>query len=275
MVYNTSVETELRLKLAHIACTFDLPPAALVPGLADRYRAFQSWEGEPELRMTVRFWATEPEETEPPVTFRRGASLTLERHDIHATIDLSTGRGEAALWESPYTFDSFLRMLYAGLLPWRGGFLVHAAALLREGRTMLLPGLSGAGKTTLSGLSQGWARVLSDELPIVLKQEQGYQTFGTPFWGNFFQGEENVMAPLDRLCFLVKDKRTYLTPLAPGEALRRLLGCVLFFNRDRESVEELVGVCTHLVTTVPCAELHFTKDRSFQRVLDGVRPDEG
>lgn len=274
-MYNTRVGIDFNLNLAHTACAFHLPASAIVPGLADRYRAFLNSEAAAELRIIVRFRASEPEQTEPPVSFRRGSRLTLDRHDVHATIDLAAGRGEATLWESPYTFDSFLRMLYAALLPWHGGFLVHAAVLLREGRAVLLPGLSGAGKSTLCRLSQGWAQVLTDELPIVLRQEQGYQAFGTPFWGNFLRGEENGRAPLDRLYFLVKDSSTYLVPLAPSEALGRLLRCALFFNRDRGSTEELLGLCTHLVRTLPCAELHFTKDLSFQRVLDGPLPNEG
>jgi hypothetical protein len=50
----------------------------------------------------------------------------------------------------------------------RGGLVFHAAAVVRDGRTMLLPGQTGAGKTTLTSwlLSKG-LRYQSDELAFI------------------------------------------------------------------------------------------------------------
>lgn len=53
-------------------------------------------------------------------------------------------------------------------LGYRGHLLLHAAAVERDGRTLLLTGESGAGKSTLAALmgEQGW-RLLGDEFALI------------------------------------------------------------------------------------------------------------
>jgi hypothetical protein len=59
----------------------------------------------------------------------------IQRGDFYATWDPATRRGKP--------------LLLAG----QGGFLLHAASGVRNGRAFLFSGLSGAGKTTLSRLA--------------------------------------------------------------------------------------------------------------------------
>jgi len=91
----------------------------------------------------------------------------LSRHDFRGTLDLGRRAVDVAVAEADeLTLDSLLRVaLTLALLPSRG-LLVHAASLARGGRGYLFPGVSGAGKTTLTRLSAG-ATPLSDELSIV------------------------------------------------------------------------------------------------------------
>lgn len=63
----------------------------------------------------------------------------------------------------------------------QGGLLLHAAALTWQGRGLILPGVSGAGKTTLTAwlLSQGFD-YLTDELVFVLTGADTLQAFTRP-----------------------------------------------------------------------------------------------
>jgi ABC-type iron transport system FetAB ATPase subunit len=71
-----------------------------------------------------------------------------------------------------------LRILHTLLLAAEGGFLVHAASAVRNGRAFLFAGLSGAGKTTIAGLAPPDATLLTDEISYVRKLDDHYYAFG-------------------------------------------------------------------------------------------------
>ena len=67
------------------------------------------------------------------------------------------------------------------LLGFHDRFLVHAGAVTVDGRTVLVLGASGAGKSTvaLAALEQGWP-VLSDDLAILRRADDGIDVAGVP-----------------------------------------------------------------------------------------------
>ncbi len=87
-----------------------------------------------------------------------------------------------------------LRIVHTLVLARQGGFLLHAASAVRNGKAFVFAGVSGAGKTTLSRLAPADADVLSDEISYVRKEAGGYYAYGTPFAGEVLGGE-NLRAP--------------------------------------------------------------------------------
>src|SRR5207245_52674 len=92
-----------------------------------------------------------------------------------------------------YPADQLLVIHALGLAD---GFLAHAAALGGRDGAYLLPGPSGAGKTTLSiAAHDAGARVLSDERTVVRRGRDGWLVGGTP-WPGEGGYSENVTLPL-------------------------------------------------------------------------------
>jgi hypothetical protein len=91
----------------------------------------------------------------------------MERGDFRAEWDPERRQGRVRQTANPYSIDSVLRILHSLLLAREGGFLVHAASAIRNGRAFLFAGLSGAGKTTISRLAPPDVALLTDEVSYV------------------------------------------------------------------------------------------------------------
>ena len=84
---------------------------------------------------------------------RDGEMWRIERGDFRAQWDPRTGKGVVRQNSNPYSLDSVLRIVHSLILAQRGGFLLHAASGICEGRACLFSGVSGAGKTTMTRLA--------------------------------------------------------------------------------------------------------------------------
>src|SRR5207237_8786628 len=144
---------------------------------------------------------------------------------------------------TPYSVDAFLRIMHTLILAQQGGFLLHAASAVRNGRAFIFSGVSGAGKTTISRLAPPDVRLLTDEVSYVRPQEVegaraagGYLAFGTPFAGELARVGESLSAPVAALYLLAQGPENRLEPVGPAEAGRALLENILFFAEDPELV---------------------------------------
>src|SRR5260370_37735698 len=137
---------------------------------------------------------------------REGGDWLIERGDFRARWDPCNGRGIVRQNASPYSLDSVLRILHSLILAERGGFLLHAASAICDGRAYLFSGVSGAGKTTMTRLAPADITLLTDEISYVPPRDvrpsdvrpsdHGYHAFGTPFAGELAKAGENCAAPV-------------------------------------------------------------------------------
>lgn len=102
-----------------------------------------------------------------------GGRWVMERGDFRAECDPVRRRGWVRQSVNPYSIDAVLRMLHSLILARDGGFLVHAASAVRNGRAFLFAGVSGAGKTTISRLAPPDVVLLTDEISYVRRSAQG------------------------------------------------------------------------------------------------------
>jgi len=190
----------------------------------------------------------------------RSGSWTLQRGDFRADWNPVSRTGTIQLSPNPYSIDALLRILHTLTLAAQGGFLLHAASAIRNGKAFLFTGASGAGKTTIASLAPGDATLLSDEISYIRERNDGYFACGTPFAGELRKLGENVSAPLAAVYVLAKGPENRVDSLSATEAARALLSNLLFFAEDRELVDAVFHAACEFVTRVPVFRLTFFPD---------------
>ncbi|PYX50436.1 MAG: hypothetical protein DMG79_05940 [Acidobacteria bacterium] len=185
---------------------------------------------------------------------------TLERGDFRAEWNPAARTGWIRQTANPYSIDAVLRIVHTLVLARQGGFLLHSASAIRNGKAFLFAGVSEAGKTTISRLAPPDATLLTDEISYVRKHDSGYVAYGTPFTGELAKLGENVSAPVTALYLLAKGSENRIDALAPAEATRSLLANLLFFAEDEELVQMIFHSAFDFVSRIPVSRLTFVPD---------------
>jgi hypothetical protein len=183
----------------------------------------------------------------------------LERHDFRVALRPQTRKARLEQVESELaSTDAAMRMIHSILSVGSGGFLLHAASAVLGGGAYVFTGVSGAGKTTISGLLPPSATLLTDEISYILPDGGGFRAYGTPFAGNLGIPGENVAAPLKAVYLLAKGPQNSVEPINQRRAAAALLRNVLFFARDDQDLTTRVfeAIC-RLVQCVPVYRLTF------------------
>jgi hypothetical protein len=235
--------------------------------LRQRYDGFLS-SSRPEFELEFDVTTTGSVSDDDVRVHRDGDEWLMERGDFHARWNPRTRRGSVRQNANPYSLDSVLRILHSLILAERGGFLLHAASAICDGRAYLFSGVSGAGKTTLTRLAPADITLLTDEISYLRPSADEYSAFGTPFAGELARAGENCIAPVAALFFLEKGPDNRVEELPSAEAVRRLMRNILFFAEDNRLVEKLLATACDFVARVPIRRLTFYPDA---RVWDLVR----
>jgi hypothetical protein len=235
--------------------------------LRQRYAGFLS-SSAPEVELIFEGMEAGTVSEEDVRVRREGNEWLMERGDFHARWDPGSGRGAVRQTANPYSLDSVLRILHSLILAQRGGFLLHAASAVCDGRAFLFSGVSGAGKTTMTRLAPPDVTLLTDEISYIRPGSSGYMAFGTPFAGELARAGDNCAAPVGALFFLEQGPANQIDEIASAQAVRRLMRNILFFAEDRKLVENLLATACDFVTQVPIRRLTFYPDG---RVWDEVR----
>jgi len=192
-----------------------------------------------------------------------------------------------------YPLDQLLLMNH---LASRGGVIVHAAGAVIDGRGLVFPGVSGAGKSSLCRvlLEAGWGDSLLSDDRIILRSAangdsgDGSRTGGAravaaatapgsverfDAWGTPWPGDagiaRNACAPLAALLFLVQADADEVVPLAPGAAMRRLMPVASCPWYDGERAGLVLDTCARIIEATPCYDLRFRLDGGVAELLAG------
>jgi hypothetical protein len=234
--------------------------------LERRYAGFVAEPTGAGIRLDVEIVAAVGDSADEDLEVRyAGGRWTINRGDFRAQWDPVSMRGCVRQAAYPYAIDSVMRIVHSLVLAERGGFLVHSASAVRNGRAFLFSGVSGAGKTTISRLAPPDVTLLTDEISYVRRVGERYEACGTPFAGDLGKAGENISAPLAGLYLLVQDRHNQARRIGGADAARRLLRNILFFADDASRVEQLFGSACEFVSRVPVYELTFQPD---ERVWD-------
>jgi hypothetical protein len=111
------------------------------------------------------------------------------------------------------------------------------------------------------------AALLTDEISYVTRQQDRYIAVGTPFFGELARVGENLRAPIEVLYLLAKGPKNKIEPIEGTDAVRGLLGNVLFFARDPEFVKLVFESAFDFVKHVPVRRLTFVPDTSVWELI--------
>jgi hypothetical protein len=158
--------------------------------------------------------------------------------------------------------SNLVRVAVAYRLLARGGAMIHSACVAKAGRAHLLLGHSGAGKSTISALAAAEGMtVLSDDVNVLERREDGFVVSRMPFAGDFgrtrIEGPPSV--PLAALYRLEKGPAVRVRPLGRAEAAGLVVSCAPFVNADPACGERLLSTAIALAAAVPCRALAFPK----------------
>lgn len=190
----------------------------------------------------------------------RGSTWIVQRGDFQAEWDIRSRHGVVRQSANPYSLDTVLRITHSLALAAEGGFLLHAASAVRNGRAFVFAGVSGVGKTTMSRLAPPDATVLTDEISYLRRDEDRYRAYGTPFAGELARIGANVSAPIATVFLLEKGPENRIEAVPEIVAVRALLRHLLFFANDGDLVAQIFDSVLNFVRRVPVAKLVFTPD---------------
>jgi hypothetical protein len=148
-----------------------------------------------------------------------------------------------------------LLMMYA--LAERDGATLHACAVELDGKGFLLPGRSGAGKTTISRFfAAGGHKLLSDDRVVARKIKNAFYAFGTP-WAGDAGIAENRKLPLKGIFFLRQSSGNRIENIKPAVAAERLMPIASIPWFDEQTMSGILSFCEDLILHVPAYELYF------------------
>jgi hypothetical protein len=182
-----------------------------------------------------------------------------KKADLFCGEERIVNRGGERVILNPFTYplDQILLMIFLD----GEGFTTHAAGALVEGRGLIFPGVSGAGKSTVTRLLAGDDRflLLSDDRVVLRRKNDNVRVFGTP-WPGDAGVAKNAEGPLAAILFLARGGEGAISTLTREEALRRLLPVISVPWYDRKLTEASLSFCEKLLDAVPAYELSFRLD---------------
>ncbi len=253
-------------------------PAPLDARLAEEWAAFRAAEGGPALLDVEVGRADLPAPAAPfaPKAMRsrldpRGARFEMPEGDVAvdsaggAVLRLSDAAAPERRW---FALLNLLRAALAWRLPSRGGLLLHAAAVVLDGRAFVLAGSEGSGKSTFAGLAESrGARVLSDDLVLLDASGDAVAALGAPFRSTHRAPQTPGRWPVAALLLAAHGPSPRLDPASPMIVRARLVANLPFVAeaigtdpRIHEAVERLAG-------GVPPRVLTFAPEPSFVDLL--------
>ena len=274
------------MNLAEIRVELTGLDAALAAALAARYGPYADG-GDPreDAALCVRF-AREAVDyfIEPPRSAEfnpiwlacDGSRLRYVGHQLAGWFATKARRGELLLTRGTFepelrALENFIRCAVAWCAAERGGALVHAASVVRNGKAYLFYGESGAGKSTLSAVNTR-GNVVSDDLSLVLPRPGGgLDLVGSPFRGTYEEGEPVLgRFPLAAGFRIVKDVKAEVRAAPRAIAFGQLVGNLTFVAEAFRERPDLFASIEAAFSGVPLLHLHFKKDDSYWDAIDAA-----
>lgn len=171
--------------------------------------------------------------------------------------------------EAPHLSDEDCEYLCTGSSFYRqlilfGGMLLHASAVVVDGKAYLFSADSGTGKSTHTGL---WlklfgdrAYLLNDDKPALRRQDGIWYAYGTP-WSGKYDLSRNTRAVLGGICCLRRGGKNAISPFSGTKAIFNLLEQTIR-PPDAQLRSKILEHLDGLITNVPIWQMECNMDLS-------------
>lgn len=164
---------------------------------------------------------------------------------------------------------------FAQVLGERGGCFIHGVALVKDQKGYLFMGESGAGKTTLAELCNGYT-LFSDDSPIFYRRGVRYHVFPSPYRQlDLLRGPEEHIAGMSaevrEFYFLVKDNKFFFERISNKEAVSRIVNRYIhyFLYLSTQAKSSIFSTIYEACKRLPAYNFHFCLDRRRWRAVKG------
>ena len=142
------------------------------------------------------------------------------------------------------------------------GMMLHASAVVVDGRAYLFSAASGTGKSTHTEL---WlkkfgdrAYILNDDKPIIRLIDGVWHACGAP-WSGKYDISKPACVPLAGIAFLNRDTTNHIERYSGPMALYEILNQTL---RNEKKMKQLMDVLDRMVSNVPIWKLFCNMDQA-------------
>jgi len=170
------------------------------------------------------------------------------------------------------------RKLLTYLMSQGNAMVLHASAIMVDGKAYLFTAPSGTGKSTharyLTEYLGDRAVVINDDKPIIKFDGGKFFVYGTP-WDGKHRLSANLRAPLGAICILNRGKENIIEKgVATEKAISVLLGQTLRFSDNLELTDNTLKLVEKLIENVELYSLWCTNSvdsakTSYEKMIKG------
>ena len=183
----------------------------------------------------------------------------FEKLSPNMTIYLSDDFLEKKNKENPNLTKEMIEYIYTGSVFYSGlilfgGFMLHASAIVMDGKAYLFSASSGVGKSTHTALWQqvfgkDRVRILNDDKPAIRVEKDGIFAYGTP-WSGKSELNINVKAPIAGICFVERSEKNKIKRENGGAVISKVLNQTIR-PYDEGDMDMLLKHIDRVLTEVP------------------------
>ncbi len=155
-------------------------------------------------------------------------------------------------------FDNAMILSYITYTLPHNTLLLHASAILKDGRAHLFLGKSGTGKSTHSRMWQesfADAELLNDDHPVVRRHDSGeVVAYGSP-WSGKTPCYRNLSAPLAAIVRIKRAEYNKLSRLAAVRSYASIMTSCSGVQWSRDLIEAKAKSLESIITAVGCYEM--------------------
>lgn len=132
------------------------------------------------------------------------------------------------------------------------GIVIHASAIVFNGKAVTFTAPSGTGKSTHTGLWKQYypdTVIINDDMPVLRLIDDCFYAFGSP-WSGKTLIDENMSAPLHAMVFIERSEECSIEEISPMDAFIRMMR-ELPISPFKQQSDLMMSMMNKLFTKVP------------------------